>query len=51
MTLLTIGLLNPAGAVVSVGGYFYNLAIVTLGNMVGGIVFMALPYYLIGRKK
>lgn len=51
MTLLTIGLLNPSGAAVSVGGYFYNLILVTLGNMVGGILFMALPYYLIGRKK
>lgn len=51
MTLLTVSLLNPAGAAVSISGYFYNLIVVTLGNMVGGIVFMALPYYAIGRKK
>lgn len=50
MTLLTIGLLSPAGAAVSIGGYFYNLLFVTLGNMVGGIVFLAIPYYLISRK-
>lgn len=51
MTLLTAALLNPAGAAVDMMGCVYNLAIVTLGNMVGGIVFMALPYYAIGRKK
>ena len=50
MTLLTIGLLSPGGAAVSIGGYFYNLLFVTLGNMVGGIVFLAIPYYLISRK-
>ena len=36
MTLLTIGLLSPAGAAVSIGGYAYNIIMVTLGNMVGG---------------
>ena len=51
MTLLTIGLFSPAGAAVSIGGYAYNIAMVTLGNMVGGAVFMALPYYIISRKK
>lgn len=51
MTFLTLGLLNPNGAAVSIGGFFYNLAIVTLGNMVGGILFVAVPYYLISRNK
>jgi nitrite transporter len=51
MTLLTIGLLSPAGAAVSIGGYAYNIAMVTLGNIVGGAVFMAIPYYIISRKK
>lgn len=50
MTLMTIGLLSPGTAVVSVGGYIYNIFFVTLGNMVGGILFMAIPYYLISRK-
>lgn len=50
-TLLTIGLLSPAGAAVNIGGYAYNIIMVTLGNMVGGIVFMAIPYYIISRKK
>ncbi len=51
MTFLTIGLLNPHSAAVTLGGFFYNLVIVTLGNMVGGIIFIALPYYLISKKK
>ncbi|MDO5346018.1 MAG: formate/nitrite transporter family protein [Lachnospiraceae bacterium] len=51
MTFLSIGLLNPNGAAVSLGGMIYNLVIVTLGNMVGGIVFVALPYYLTGKAK
>ena len=51
MTFLTIGLLNPHDAAVTFGGLVYNLAIVTIGNMIGGIVFVALPYYLTGRAK
>ncbi|MCQ2969604.1 MAG: formate/nitrite transporter family protein [Clostridium sp.] len=50
MTLLTIGLLAPGTAAVSISGYIYNIGIVTLGNMVGGILFVAIPYYLISRK-
>lgn len=51
MTLLTIGLFAPFGQAVSLSGYAYNLTIVTLGNMVGGIVFLAIPYYIISKKK
>lgn len=51
MTFLTIGLLNPQGAAVSLGGFFYNLGVVTLGNMVGGILFIAVPYYFITKEK
>ena len=51
MTLLTISLLAPMEAAVTIGGYAYNLIVVTLGNMVGGILFVAIPYYLISKKK
>jgi nitrite transporter NirC len=51
MTFLTIGLMNPQGAAITLGGFFYNLIIVTLGNMVGGILFVAVPYYLIAKEK
>lgn len=51
MTLLTIGLLSPLGHAVSISGYAYNILIVSLGNMVGGILFIAVPYFIISRKK
>lgn len=51
MTLLTVGLLAPMEAAVSLGGWAYNLLVVTLGNMVGGICLVALPYYLIAKSK
>ena len=51
MTLLAIGVLNPMGQAVSLGGYAYNLLFVTLGNMLGGILFVALPYSIIAGKE
>lgn len=51
MTLLTISLFAPFDAAISLSGYFYNIIVVSLGNMVGGILFVAFPYYLISRKK
>ncbi|MDO4566318.1 MAG: formate/nitrite transporter family protein [Oscillospiraceae bacterium] len=51
MTLLTAALLSPAGAAVSLGGWLYNLAVVTAGNMVGGIAFLSVPYFIIQKKK
>ena len=50
MTLLTIGLFDPAGQAVTLTGYFYNLIFVTVGNMIGGILFVGLPYAIVGRK-
>lgn len=53
MTTLIIALMNPVAAAgsVSVGGLFYNLLWVTLGNMIGGIFFVAMPYFLGSRNK
>lgn len=51
MTLLAIGVLNPLGEAISIGGYFYNLFFVTIGNMVGGILFVAVPYLIATNKK
>lgn len=50
MTLLSVSLLNPMGQAVSMGGWLYNLAIVTAGNIVGGVCFVALPYYLAAKE-
>ncbi|GFP07929.1 hypothetical protein LHEJCM20397_09670 [Lactobacillus helveticus] len=45
--------MNPAKAagIISISGLWYNLLWVTLGNMIGGIVFVALPYWLGSRNK
>ncbi len=51
MTLLTAALFAPMGAAVSLGGYFYNILVVTLGNMLGGILFVALPYYIVSKRR
>ncbi|MBU3227718.1 formate/nitrite transporter family protein [Clostridium algidicarnis] len=50
MTILSIGLLIPHGAAVTFSGFIYNLGFVTLGNFIGGALFLALPYYLISKK-
>lgn len=50
MTLLSIGFINPMNHAINLGGYFYNLAWVTLGNMIGGILLIALPYAFISDK-
>jgi len=46
MTLLTMGLLLPHGVDVSVMGFVRNLTATTLGNVVGGCLFVAFPYWL-----
>lgn len=51
MTYFAIGLLAPNGASVPFGGVVENLIIVTIGNMIGGICCVALPYYITGRAK
>ena len=52
MTLLTLSLLNNGGnEAISIGGYWFNLIVVTLGNMIGGILFVALPYSAASREK
>lgn len=49
MTLLTYSLFNSAGQAVSLSGELYNLFWVTLGNMIGGIGLVAVPYFLSQR--
>lgn len=51
MTFFAVALMNPNGAAVSIGGALYNMVVVTLGNIVGGVCFVALPYYLISRSR
>lgn len=52
MTTLIVALMNPAAnGTVSLIGLWYNLLWVTIGNMIGGIFFVALPYWLGSKKK
>lgn len=51
MSIIAVGLLNPVGYSIPVSGYILNLVLVTIGNMIGGGLFVALPYYLIGKEK
>lgn len=50
MSVLAVGLMNATSEAVSIGGYVYNVAIVTIGNMIGSIVFVAIPYYIISKE-
>lgn len=51
MTLLTAALLAPSGAAVSLGGWVYNLLVVSAGNLVGAVFFLAVPYFIIQKQK
>ncbi|MPQ43125.1 formate/nitrite transporter family protein [Clostridium tarantellae] len=51
MTLFSIALMMPHGAAVSLGGAAWNLLFVSLGNYVGGTLFLALPLYYIAKQK
>ena len=46
-----MGLLLPHDAAVTIGGWFHNIAWVSLGNFIGGVLFVGLPYYFITDKK
>lgn len=51
MTLLTTALMIPHGAGISLGGLTHNLLWVTLGNFVGGAVFIGAAYWFISKEK
>ncbi len=50
MSILGVGLLHPMDQVLTVSAYFGNLFFVTIGNMIGGIVFVAVPYLIIAKE-
>jgi nitrite transporter NirC len=47
MTVLGLALVLPHPETVSLAGWFHNMIPVTLGNMVGGIVFLGMMYWFI----
>lgn len=40
-----------ADGTISIMQYIYNILLATVGNMIGGIIFVALPYHLISKEK
>lgn len=50
MSIIGVGLLNSCGLDVTVSGYVWNLLFVSLGNIVGGAIFVALPYHLVAKE-
>lgn len=51
MTLLSIALMIPHKAAISLNGFAYNLSAVTLGNIVGGMFFVGIAYWYVSKKK
>lgn len=50
MALLTLALLGPAAPGVSWGGMGHNLLWVTLGNVIGGALFVAGGYWVVAQR-
>ena len=48
MSTVFVALLNGG---VTVGQYIYVIVMATIGNMIGGVVFVALPYHIISKEK
>ncbi|WP_178075204.1 formate/nitrite transporter family protein, partial [Pseudomonas sp. 2995-1] len=53
MAILGLALIHPSPDTITLAGYFNNLIPVTLGNMVGGTLFVGGLYWIISpqRKK
>ncbi|NCB92459.1 MAG: formate/nitrite transporter family protein [Clostridia bacterium] len=48
MSIVGVGVANGG---ISIGQYFYSVLMASLGNVIGGAVFVALPYHLISKEK
>lgn len=48
MSIIGVALFNGG---VSAGQYVYAILLATFGNMIGGAVFVALPYYVVAKEK
>ena len=48
MSIIGVAVANGS---VGVGQYFYSVILATVGNMIGAIVFVALPYHIISKEK
>ncbi|MBQ6820325.1 MAG: formate/nitrite transporter family protein [Clostridium sp.] len=50
MSFLAMGYLIDS-TTITLGGYAYNIILVSLGNFIGGVLFIGLPYYIITNLK
>lgn len=50
MSLLTIGAISPSSDITIVG-IVYNIFFATIGNILGGALFVGLPYLVISKKR
>lgn len=48
MSILGVGVANGG---ITIGQYCYSVLLATVGNMIGGVVFTALPYHVISKEK
>ena len=49
MELLSLDFMAPNTAM-TMGNYLYNILTATLGNIIGGVFFVAVPYTLMAKK-
>jgi nitrite transporter NirC len=48
MSIIGIGVANGG---ITVGQYLYTVLLATVGNIIGGAVFVAVPYHVISKEK
>ena len=51
MTLLSISMFIPHPETVSIAGFINNLTAATIGNIIGGAIFLGVGYYMLGKNK
>lgn len=51
MSLFSVALMLPHHEALTIGAVLHNLSWVTLGNIVGGSIFLALPYWYVSQGK
>lgn len=51
MTLFSMALFIPHTAAVTLSGFAYNIFFVVIGNIIGGALVLAVPYYLISKEE
>ena len=49
MSLLVIGLISP-NSDIALSGILYNISLATIGNLIGGAIFLTVPYLFVASK-